>query len=150
MDYSPPGSSVYGILQARILECVAMPSSRGFFPTQGLNPSLPHWSFTVWATREAHAWVYWLLFPLSLERNCSGFFFFFLDLSFVRAFEFTYVNVYGTHVLVSAAHEARVEKFIYVSTDEVYGGSLDKVSLEDFCFNYLPCTTIQTCLMKIL
>lgn len=51
----------------------------------------------------------------------------FVDLSFVRAFEFTYVNVYGTHVLVSAAHEARVEKFIYVSTDEVYGGSLDKV-----------------------
>ena len=29
MDYSPPGSSVYGILQARILEWVAMPSSRG-------------------------------------------------------------------------------------------------------------------------
>ncbi|XP_050622518.1 dTDP-D-glucose 4,6-dehydratase isoform X5 [Macaca thibetana thibetana] len=50
-----------------------------------------------------------------------------VDLSFVRAFEFTYVNVYGTHVLVSAAHEARVEKFIYVSTDEVYGGSLDKL-----------------------
>ncbi|XP_022432645.1 dTDP-D-glucose 4,6-dehydratase isoform X2 [Delphinapterus leucas] len=49
-----------------------------------------------------------------------------VDLSFVRAFEFTYVNVYGTHVLLSAAYEARVEKFIYVSTDEVYGGSLDK------------------------
>ena len=29
MDCSPPGSSVHGILQARILECVAMPSSRG-------------------------------------------------------------------------------------------------------------------------
>ena len=29
MDYSPPGSSVYGILQARILKWVAMPSSRG-------------------------------------------------------------------------------------------------------------------------
>ena len=28
MDYSPPGSSVHGILQARILEWVAMPSSR--------------------------------------------------------------------------------------------------------------------------
>ena len=27
--YSPPGSSVHGILQARILEWVAMPSSRG-------------------------------------------------------------------------------------------------------------------------
>ena len=29
MDYSRPGSSVHGILQARILEWVAMPSSRG-------------------------------------------------------------------------------------------------------------------------
>ena len=28
MDCTPPGSSVHGILQARILECVAMPSSR--------------------------------------------------------------------------------------------------------------------------
>ena len=29
MDSSPPGSSVHGMLQARILEWVAMPSSRG-------------------------------------------------------------------------------------------------------------------------
>ena len=29
MDFSPPGFTVYGILQARILEWVAMPSSRG-------------------------------------------------------------------------------------------------------------------------
>ena len=29
MDGSPAGSSVHGILQARILEWVAMPSSRG-------------------------------------------------------------------------------------------------------------------------
>ena len=29
MDYSPPGSSVHGILQARILERVAVPSSWG-------------------------------------------------------------------------------------------------------------------------
>ena len=29
MDRGPPGSSVHGILQARILEWVAMPSSRG-------------------------------------------------------------------------------------------------------------------------
>ena len=31
MDCSPPGSSVHGILQARILEWVAMPSSRASF-----------------------------------------------------------------------------------------------------------------------
>ena len=29
VDCSPPGSSVHGILQARILECVAIPFSRG-------------------------------------------------------------------------------------------------------------------------
>ena len=29
MDCTPPGASVYGILQARTLEWVAMPSSRG-------------------------------------------------------------------------------------------------------------------------
>lgn len=40
------------------------------------------------------------------------------------------MNVYGTNVLVAAAHEANVEKFVYVSTDEVYGGSTDQVSLK--------------------
>ena len=34
--------SVHGILQARILEWVAMPFSKGNFPTQGLNPCLFH------------------------------------------------------------------------------------------------------------
>ena len=53
--YSPPGSSVHGILQTRKLEWVAMPSFR--------RPSQPRdWTqvsctaggfFTVWATREA-------------------------------------------------------------------------------------------------
>ena len=37
MDCSPPGSSVRGILQARILEWVAMSSSGGIFPTQQSN-----------------------------------------------------------------------------------------------------------------
>ena len=37
MDYNPPGSSVHGILQARILEWVAISFSRGIFPTQRLN-----------------------------------------------------------------------------------------------------------------
>ena len=40
MDYSPPGSSVCGILQAKIMEWVAISSSRGIFLTQGLNPHL--------------------------------------------------------------------------------------------------------------
>ena len=41
-DCSPPGSSVHGILQARILEWVAISFSRGIFPAQGLNPGVLH------------------------------------------------------------------------------------------------------------
>ena len=37
MDYSPPGSSVHEIFQARILEWVAIS-----FPTQGSNPGVLH------------------------------------------------------------------------------------------------------------
>ena len=37
MDYI-----VHGILQARILEWVAFPLLQGIFPSQGLNPGLPH------------------------------------------------------------------------------------------------------------
>ena len=40
MNCSLPGSSVYGIPQARILEWVAIAFSS--FPTQGSNPGLPH------------------------------------------------------------------------------------------------------------
>ena len=38
--WSPPGSSVQGILQATMLEWVAMSSSTGIFSTQGSNPGL--------------------------------------------------------------------------------------------------------------
>ena len=53
MDCRPPGSSVHGILQARLLEQVAIPSSRG-------SSELVDWTwvscaagrfFTIWATR---------------------------------------------------------------------------------------------------
>ena len=38
MDCSPPGSSVLGILQARMLQWVAMPSSRES-PKPGIEPT---------------------------------------------------------------------------------------------------------------
>ena len=41
-DLQPSRSSVRGILQARILEWVAMSLLQGIFPTQGLNPGLLH------------------------------------------------------------------------------------------------------------
>ena len=54
MDCSLPGSSVHGILQARILEWVSIPFSRGSFWSQD-QIQVSHIAsrfFTVWATRE--------------------------------------------------------------------------------------------------
>ena len=42
MDCSPPGASVHGILQARILEWVAMPSSRGSSQPRDRTQCLRH------------------------------------------------------------------------------------------------------------
>ena len=49
MDYSPPGSSICGILQARILEWVVIPFSRNWTQVSCIAGRF----FTVWATREA-------------------------------------------------------------------------------------------------
>ena len=42
MDCSPPGSSVHGVSQARILEWVTMPFSKGIFPSleEPVSPEL--------------------------------------------------------------------------------------------------------------
>ena len=55
MNCSFPGSSVHGILQARILEWVAIPFSRGSSHPreQTWVPCIAGRFFTVWATREA-------------------------------------------------------------------------------------------------
>ena len=55
MDCSPPGSSIYGILQARILEWVAIPFSRGSSWTRDQTwvSCTAGRFFTIWATREA-------------------------------------------------------------------------------------------------
>ena len=55
MDCSPPGSSVHGILQARILEWVAFPFSRGSsWPKDGTQVfHIAGGFFTSWSTREA-------------------------------------------------------------------------------------------------
>ena len=58
MDCGPPGSPVHRILQARILDWVAMPSSRGSFqpriePASLMSPALARGFFTTNATCEA-------------------------------------------------------------------------------------------------
>ena len=54
MDYSLPGSSVHGILQARILEWVAVPSSTGPSPPKDQTwvSCICRWILYCWATRQ--------------------------------------------------------------------------------------------------
>ena len=57
IDYSWPGSSVHGILQARILEWVAIPFSRGSSqPRDWTQVSCTAGIFTIWAIKEAQKW----------------------------------------------------------------------------------------------
>ena len=63
-DCSPRGFSVHGILQAGILEWVAMPSSRGSSQPRDQTQifCIAGGFFTIWATRESHIKVTFTLF----------------------------------------------------------------------------------------
>ena len=64
VDCSPPGSSVHGIFQARMLEWVATPFSRGSSrPRSWTQVSCIGRFVTVWATRETqYSWIHVLVF----------------------------------------------------------------------------------------
>ena len=68
MDCSPPGSSVHGILQTRILEWIVISSSRGSSRTR--DWTWVSWIsgrfFTIWATREA--WFLNAIFSMCLQQ----------------------------------------------------------------------------------
>ena len=72
IDCSPPGSSVHGILQAKILEWAAMPSS-GVLPDPGIKPTsfmsleLAGGFFTTSSTWEAWETVWSFLNKLKIE-----------------------------------------------------------------------------------
>ena len=73
MDCGPPGSSVHGILQARILEWIAIPYSKGSSrPRNQTWVSLTAGRFlTIWATREATS-SYLLISPQSHSEDDSA------------------------------------------------------------------------------
>ena len=75
-----------GILQARILQWVAMPSSRGASPPRELNPGLQHYRqifFTIWSIRKVLiltrvfkleiSWEYEIILELQLFLSSTCF-----------------------------------------------------------------------------
>ena len=71
LDCNPPGSSVHGILQARILEWVAMPSSRGPFPLRdrALVSCIVGRFFTTEAARKPASPCMWLPILFKIKGN---------------------------------------------------------------------------------
>ena len=67
LDYSPPGSSVHGILKARILEWVTMLPDPGIEPTSLTSPTLAGRFFTASATWEAHLYRYQLTKEVAVD-----------------------------------------------------------------------------------
>ena len=71
MDCSLPGSSVHGILQARILEWAAIPFSRG--SSQPKDWTQVSWtangSFTIWTTTEAQNTGWGVAHPTTAQSN---------------------------------------------------------------------------------
>ena len=75
MDYSLPGSSVHGILQARILEWVAISFSRGSSQPRDQTCISWHWQVILhcWATREAQSNYTPIKITLKKEVNMQCF-----------------------------------------------------------------------------
>ena len=75
MDCSPPGSSVRGIVQARILEWAAIPFSRGIFPFQGSSPGLLRWRADS-SSSEPHGspWPFIVIIPITGSQFCPRLF----------------------------------------------------------------------------
>ena len=69
MDCSPPGSSVHGILQTRILKWVAIPFSKGSSLPRDrtLVSCIVYRFFTVWATMESSQTVIFLIKNIQLQ-----------------------------------------------------------------------------------
>ena len=72
MDCSPPGFSVHGILQARILESVAMPSSRRSSPPRELPRKVGKDIALLWNQPEARTGTHGLTTSLSEVTEAGG------------------------------------------------------------------------------
>ena len=85
-----------GILQARILEWVAMPSSRGSFQPRSWT-HVSHFAgrfFTIWATREAHQYyMYIWMYMFSLH-----YMYIYTNFVYVYIYIYTYLETLYIHI----------------------------------------------------
>ena len=133
MDCSPPGSSVHGILQARILEWVAMPFSPGFlhcrltlyYLRQQRESHLPYMVFIMLSSLYAH---YLERIPPPQKKMPTlwrGFMFFVFLICYLG---WSQLFFQGATLLISWLHEIMVYDPFNIFLDSVC-----QYFVEDFC-----------------
>ena len=146
MDCSLLGSSVHGIFQARILERVAMPSSRGSSQPRDLTQvsRIAGGFFTSWATREAQD--YWSGSPMqpisrgsSRPRNQTKESLLIAQKSLVRG-SLAVIIPWKKSVSIG---ESILFKEGYHSIEAMWGQILSAL-----CFHSLPPTPLNTAIIK--
>ena len=157
IDCSPPGSSVHGISQARILEWVVFPSpgdlpNSGIEPTFSASPALAG-GFFLSVSHQAHLNLFLdiLLFWIHLFLNIGYTFFYTLDMHFCTL-DTCFVNVLY-HWLI-----CRCWKFFitweYIPLDPNIGSfqGITEFSLLIFCWEFLHLflSGILTCSFLLL
>ena len=102
MDCSPPGSSVHGILQARALEWVAMPSLGGSSQPRDRTCVSWVWIISCWASREA-------LSKLGIcSKNCEV-----ATLQCNRVSHLSTIDIWGRKILWNALQDVSSPSSLY-------------------------------------
>ena len=117
IDCSPPGSPVHRILQAKILEWVAISFSRGSsWPRNWTQVScIADRFWTNWATREAFSFIsysYWILFPLFTKNFYS------LQLGHINFYRAFYNSISQSQMLWSLEENRMFKNAHWLLVDE--------------------------------
>ena len=106
MDCSPPGFSIHGIFQARVLEWVAISFSRGSSQPRNWTrvSCIAGRHFTIWATRESVLWIRWpkdwsFSFSISSSNEYSGLISFRMDCLDLLAVQGTLKRVFSNTII---------------------------------------------------
>ena len=121
MDYSPPDSCVHGILQARILEWIAVPSSRGsswlgIKPAPPMSPALAGRFFTISAAWEAQ----YTIWHVCIFSMCVFTFKLSQQVNYSNTHYDIYIYFLCVCVCVCARAHAPVRKYLFTPNKNIF------------------------------
>ena len=139
VDYSPPCSSVHGILQARILEWVAISFSRGSSRHRDWTQvsCIAGRHFTLWATREAHKvtfkFIQWIIkYSRNLKLLSNIVFEAHLRHRFIDVLQ-TLSHISYQYVDISSANRIQAREIEQTNRKEVFKKAILRTQIQFIC-----------------